>query len=65
MGYAAWDKLMTDDEWNTALSADESDEDVVLFNSTSANVADDSSAGADSGGGDMVQDIFAGASNYE
>jgi hypothetical protein len=56
---------MTDDEWNAALSADESDEDVVLFNSTSANVADDSSAGADKGGGDMVQDIFAGASNYE
>ena len=55
---------MTDEEWNMPLSADESDEEVV-WNPTSANVADDSSAGADSGGGDMVQDIFAGASNYE
>ena len=61
MGHAAWDKLMTDAEWDMPLSDDEE----VVWNPTSANVADDSSAGADSGGGDMVQDIFAGASNYE
>ena len=60
-GYEAWDKLMTDDEWSMPLSGDED----VVFNSTSANVADHSSAGADSEGDDVAQDIFAGASNYE
>ena len=52
---------MTDEEWDTPLSGDEE----VVFNSTSAHVADDSSAGADSEGDDVAQDIFAGASNYE
>ena len=52
---------MTDEEWDMPLSGDEE----VVFNSTSANVADDSSAGADSEGDDVAQDIFAGASNYE
>jgi hypothetical protein len=52
---------MTDDEWSMPLSGDED----VVFNSTSANVADHSSAGADSEGDDVAQDIFAGASNYE
>ena len=52
---------MTDAEWDMPLSDDAE----VVWNPTSANVADNSSAGADSEGDDVAQDIFAGASNYE